>query len=218
MRIFLDSTSIDEVQRAAQTGFLAGVTTNPYLLSKAPDVGIDDLKKIASLVEGPFNLQVMADTEDEMIKQGEYFAKLTPNMVIKVPLTGPGLGACRRLSAQKIPVNVTLCFSVVQALLAAQAGATYVSPFMGRLEAEGKDALQLIEDIRVLYDMYGFETEILAASIRSVAHVEGAALRGADIATCPGAIFWKLHEHDLTDKGLAVMAPEYPELKNRLLP
>lgn len=217
MRLFLDSSVPADIERAHASGFLAGVTTNPHLLAQSPDINLDELQRLAKHVDVPFNLQVMATDTDDMVVQGERFSKLAPNIVVKVPLTEAGLQACRALTEQKIPVNVTLCFSVAGALLAAEAGAAYISPFIGRLEASGEDGLQLIEDIRILYDMHGLGTEILAASIRTRQHAEGAAIRGAEIATCPAAIFFDLHKHPLTDKGLEGIEPNYPALRKRLL-
>ncbi|TGW14567.1 fructose-6-phosphate aldolase [bacterium NHP-B] len=218
MRFFLDSSVPADIRRAHETGFLAGVTTNPHLLAQSSDLSFADLTAMAKVVEGPFNLQVLSEKADEMVAQGKYFASLADNIVVKVPLTTEGLKACRLLSEQDIPVNVTLCFSVAQALLAAQAGAAYISPFIGRLEASGGDGLQLIEDIRIAYDMGGMNTEILAASIRQREHAEGAALRGADIATCPAAVFFALHAHPMTDQGLETIVPHYPELRATCLP
>lgn len=216
MQIFLDSSTPDEIRRAAATGFLSGVTTNPHLLSGSPEITLPVLKDLASAVHGPFNLQVLSDKAEEMVSQGKIFSKLGPNIVVKVPLTAEGLKACDMLTQAKIPVNVTLCFSVAQAILAAEMGATYISPFVGRLDDSGGDGLQLVEDIRVAYDMGSFETQILAASIRTREQLEGASVRGAECATCPAKVFFSLHEHPLTDQGLENITKHYSKLKTQL--
>ena len=215
MRLFLDSPLASDIQKASETGFLAGVTTNPHLLAQHKDLTLDALVKTAKKIKHPFNLQVCSEDANEMIEQGKKLASLAPNIVVKVPLTQNGLKACQVLSKENIPVNVTLCFSVAGALMAAHAGAAYISPFIGRLEASGEDGLSLIEDIRILYDTHGFETEIIAASIRTRTHAEGAALRGAEIATCPPKVFFDLIHHPLTDQGIEGIVPNYPALKTK---
>ena len=216
MRLFLDSCVIKDIEAAVQTGFVEGLTTNPSLLAKADNPSLKLLQKIASLIKGPVSFQVLSESAEEMVLQGKNLAKIAENVVVKVPVTPEGLKATRMLADKNIPVNMTLCFSPAQALLAAKAGATYVSPFIGRLEDMGEDGLQLIEDIRLLYDYHSCETEIMAASIRNSKHAEGAALRGADIATLPFKVFQSLALHPATDKGLADIVPHYGTLQQKL--
>lgn len=204
MKIFLDTADLEEIKRAAKAGLIDGITTNPSLLSKVlGDRSLADyLKGIAEAVDGPVSLEVLATDLDGMVEQGRELASIADNVVVKVPLTEEGLKACRGLRSGGIRVNVTLCFSPSQALLAAKAGATYVSPFIGRLDDISHEGMDLIGQIREIYDNYGFETEILAASIRHPLHFVEAALLGADIATMPPDVLWKLVKHPLTDRGL----------------
>jgi transaldolase len=203
MKIFIDSADIDEIREYAGTGLVDGVTTNPSLAAKTGRDYVEVLKEITGIVKGSVSAEVLATDHDGMMAQGKRVAKIAGNITVKVPLTWDGLKACRGLRAEGITVNVTLCFSPVQAMMAAKAGATYISPFIGRVDDAGEDGVGLIRDIRAIYDNYGFETQILAASIRSVSHVRESALAGADIATIPGSIFKLLLNHPLTDKGLA---------------
>jgi transaldolase len=203
MKIFIDSADIDEIREYAGTGLVDGVTTNPSLAAKTGRDYVEVLKEITGIVKGSVSAEVLATDHDGMMAQGKRVAKIADNITVKVPLTWDGLKACRGLRAEGITVNVTLCFSPVQAMMAAKAGATYISPFIGRVDDAGEDGVGLIRDIRAIYDNYGFETQILAASIRSVSHVRESALAGADIATIPGSIFKLLLNHPLTDKGLA---------------
>ena len=204
MKIFIDTADIQEIRRAARAGLIDGVTTNPSLLSQVlGDRNVADyMQEIAEAVNGPVSLEVLATDSDSMFDQGRELATLGENVVIKVPLTEDGLVATRRLRDAGIGVNVTLCFSPSQALLAAKAGASFISPFVGRLDDISHDGMELIAQIREIYDNYGYDTEILVASIRHPLHFVEAALIGADVATVPPAVIWKLLNHPLTDRGL----------------
>lgn len=204
MKIFIDTADIQEIRRAARAGLIDGVTTNPSLLAKVVgDANLADyMKEITDAVDGPVSLEVLATDSEGMLAQGRDLAALADNVVIKVPLTEEGLVATRRLRAEGIGVNVTLCFSASQALLAAKAGATFISPFVGRLDDISHEGMELIAQIREIYDNYGFDTEILVASIRHPLHFVDSALLGADIATIPPAVLWRLVQHPLTDRGL----------------
>ena len=203
MKLFIDSADPKEVAKLAQTGLVDGVTTNPSLAAKTGLDYVESLQEICSSVKGPVSAEVLAVETAGMISEGKRFAKIAKNIAIKVPLTWEGLKACRALVDDGLMVNVTLCFSPVQAMLAAKAGATFISPFIGRLDDAGQDGMELIGEIRTIYDNYDFKTQILAASIRGVPHVRAAALAGADVATLPPDIFKALLNHPLTDKGLA---------------
>src|ERR1700759_4700797 len=203
MKIFLDTADVAEIREYAATGLVDGVTTNPSLAAKTVRDYGESLKEICSIISGSVSAEVLATDYDGMLKQGRAVSKIAKNITIKVPLTWDGLKACKALSDDGLMVNVTLCFSVVQAMMAAKAGATFISPFIGRLDDIGEDGMGLIRDIRAVYDNYGFKTEILAASIRSVSHVRESLLAGADVGTMPTDIFKKLLSHPLTDKGLA---------------
>lgn len=203
MKLFIDSADPKEIADCAATGLIDGVTTNPSLAAKT---GLDfrhSLERICALVPGSVSAEVIATDAAGMIAEGESLAQVAPNVTIKVPLTWDGLKACRSLSEKGLKVNVTLCFQPVQALMAAKAGARFISPFIGRLDDAGQDGMELIREIRHIYDNYDFATEILAASIRHVTHVRDAALAGADVATLPPKVFRELIAHPLTDKGLA---------------
>ena len=203
MKIFLDTADVAEIREFAASGLVDGVTTNPSLAAKTGKDYVAELKEICALVPGAVSAEVLATDTDGMLTQAAIFRKIAPNIAIKVPCTWDGLKACKALSQQGAMVNVTLCFSAVQAMLAAKAGAHFISPFIGRVDDVGEDGMTLIRDIRSIYDNYGYKTEILAASIRSVSHVLYSALAGADVATIPTDIFKKLLSHPLTDKGLA---------------
>ena len=203
MKLFIDSADIKEIREYAESGFVDGVTTNPSLAAKTGRDYVDVLEEICGIVKGSVSAEVLATDFDGMMAQGRRFSKIAKNITIKVPLTWDGLKACRALSGEGLAVNVTLCFSPVQAMMAAKAGASYISPFIGRVDDVGEDGVGLIRDIRAIYDNYDFKTNILAASIRSVSHVRESALAGADVATIPGSIFKLLLNHPLTDKGLA---------------
>ena len=203
MKIFLDTADLAEIRRAADAGLIDGVTTNPSLVAKVAEGDVTDMyREICDAVDGPVSLEVVAVDRATMVAEGRKLAALHENAVVKVPLTEDGLKACRDLVDEGHKVNVTLCFSVSQALLAAKAGATFVSPFIGRLDDISAEGMQLIHQIRQVYDNYGYDTEILAASIRSPMHVVEAMLIGADCCTIPPKVLWQLSRHPLTDKGL----------------
>ena len=203
MKLFLDTADAAEIRELSASGLVDGVTTNPTLAAKTGRDYGESLKEICSIIPGSVSAEVLSTDFDGMMKEGRSVAKIAKNITVKVPSTWDGMKACRALSGDGLMVNVTLCFSPVQAMMAAKAGATFISPFIGRVDDVGEDGMGLIRDIRTIYDNYGFKTEILAASIRSVSHVREAALAGADVATMPTDIFKKLMSHPLTDKGLA---------------
>ena len=202
MQLFLDTTDVAVLRDLAATGLVDGVTTNPPLIAKSGRNMLEVIKEICDLIPGPISAEVASVKADGMLAEGRKLAAIAPNVVVKVPLTRDGLIATREFSAQGVQTNVTLCFSAPQALLAAKAGASYISPFVGRLDDHGADGMELIAEIRAIYDNYGFDTEILAASIRSPAHVKAAALAGADCATIPPDVFQGLFKHPLTERGL----------------
>jgi len=201
MKFFIDTGNIDEIREAASLGILDGVTTNPSLIAKEGRDFHEVLRDIVSIVNGPISAEVTSTDHEEMLDQGRELAQIHPNIVVKVPLTKAGLQTCKRLRQEDIRVNVTLCFSPSQALLAAKADATYVSPFVGRLDDISHDGMELIRQIRAIYDNYDFTTQILAASIRHPLHVVDAALAGADVATIPFKVVQQLLEHPLTAIG-----------------
>lgn len=202
MKFFVDTADVAEIREVASTGLLDGVTTNPSLVAKTGRDFRTVIKEICSIVEGPVSAEVTALDADAMVTEGQSLAKIAGNVAVKVPLTWDGLKACRALAQSGLKVNVTLCFNANQALLAAKAGASFISPFIGRLDDAGHDGMELIGEIRQIYDNYDFTTEILAASIRTVNHVKYAALAGADVVTIPVAVMKSLVKHPLTDKGL----------------
>ncbi|MGC0372286.1 MAG: hypothetical protein DGJ47_000997 [Rickettsiaceae bacterium] len=202
MKIFLDTTNLEEIKKYQSIGIIDGVTTNPSLMAKSEEGFYDTARQICELVKGDVSLEAVANEYDNMIVEGNKILEIAPNVVIKLPITFEGLKACKYFSSRGKKVNMTLCFSANQALLAAKNGATYISPFIGRLDDIGEDGMELIEDIRIIYDNYGFETQILAASIRSAEHVHEAALCGADVATMGSKTLSELVKHPLTDKGL----------------
>ena len=202
MQLFLDTTDIDVLRRAAATGLVDGVTTNPTLIAKSGRNMIEVIAEICDAVEGPVSAEAVAEDAETLFAEGKRLAKIAENVVVKLPLTREGLIACSRFTAEGIKTNVTLCFSAAQALLAAKAGATFVSPFIGRIDDTGESGMDLIAEIRAIYDNYSFDTEILAASIRTPEHVRDAAIHGADCATIPPAVFEALFKHPLTEKGL----------------
>ncbi|MDH3291044.1 MAG: fructose-6-phosphate aldolase [Gemmatimonadota bacterium] len=214
MKFFLDTADLADIRWAARAGLIDGVTTNPTLMSRdAGDVDPNDvLKEICSLVDGPVSAEVVAVDAAGMYDEGRELAKLAENIVVKVPLIEDGLVAARRLAANGIKVNVTLAFSSVQCLVAAKAGATYVSPFLGRLDDIGHDAMEIIRETRIMFDNYSLETKILAASIRHPRHVADAALLGADAATMPPDVLRKLLLHPLTDRGLDQFLNDWSKL------
>jgi transaldolase len=217
MKLFLDTADLSDIRWASQAGLIDGVTTNPTLLSKhAGDVDPQNvLQEICSLVDGPVSAEVVAVDPDGMYTEGRELAKLADNIVVKIPMLEDGMIATRKLVADGVKVNVTLAFSSVQCLLAAKAGATYVSPFLGRLDDIGHDAMEIVRETRQIYDNYGMETEILAASIRHPRHVAEAALVGADVATMPTAVLKKLLLHPLTDRGLDQFLNDWSKLVAR---
>ncbi|MCA0044012.1 fructose-6-phosphate aldolase [Celeribacter litoreus] len=203
MKFFVDTADVDAIRELNDLGFVDGVTTNPSLIKKSGRDILEVTKEICDIVDGPVSAEVVALDYDSMVAEGRKLAKIADNVVIKLPLTLDGLKACKTLSGEGHMINVTLCFSVNQAILAAKSGATFISPFVGRLDDINLDGLELIEDIRTVYDNYGFETEILAASIRTVNHISDCAKIGADVITAPANVIKAMANHVLTDKGLA---------------
>ncbi|MBY6048008.1 fructose-6-phosphate aldolase [Vannielia litorea] len=202
MKFFVDTAEIDAIAELNDLGMVDGVTTNPSLILKSGRDILEVTKEICDMVDGPVSAEVVATEADAMLEEGKKLAGIAPNIAVKVPLTWAGLKTCKALSSQGTMVNVTLCFSANQALLAAKAGATFISPFIGRLDDLNLDGMDLIGDIRTIYDNYAFSTEILAASIRSVNHMKDAALIGADVATAPPGVIKQMANHVLTEKGL----------------
>ncbi|MEM9225270.1 MAG: fructose-6-phosphate aldolase [Pseudomonadota bacterium] len=203
MKFFVDTADVEAIRALDETGLMDGVTTNPSLIKKSGRDFTDVIKEICSFVSGPVSAEVVATDTDGMLREGRALAKIASNVVVKLPLTMDGLKACKTFAGEGIMTNVTLCFSANQGLLAAKAGATYISPCIGRLDDIHMDGMSLIEELRIIYDNYGFETEILAASIRSPLHVKDCAIAGADVVTAPPAVLTGLVIHPLTDKGLA---------------
>ena len=212
MKFFVDTAKIEDIKKANDMGVICGVTTNPSLIAKEGGKSQEEiLKEIASIVDGPISGEVKATTVDAegMIAEGREIAKLHPNMVVKIPMTVEGLKATKVLASEGIKVNVTLIFSANQALLAARAGAAYVSPFLGRLDDISQPGIDLIETIAAIFDNYGIDTEIIAASIRNPIHVTDCALAGADIATVPYSVIEQMTKHPLTDQGIEKFQKEY---------
>jgi transaldolase len=210
MKFFIDSADVGELKNLSALGLVDGVTTNPSLIAKSGRNFLDVLREVCDFVEGPVSAEVTATDAEGMIAEGRALAKIADNIAVKVPLTWAGLRACKTLTDEDTMVNVTLCFSANQALLAAKAGATFVSPFIGRLDDIGQDGMELIREIRQIYDNYpDLPTEILAASIRHPVHVTQAAKAGADVATVPPNVFKQLIEHPLTEKGLATFLADW---------
>ncbi|AUM74300.1 fructose-6-phosphate aldolase [Paracoccus jeotgali] len=203
MKFFVDTADVDAIRELNELGMVDGVTTNPSLILKSGRDITEVTREICEMVDGPVSAEVVAEKADDMIREGKLLAEIAENIAIKVPLTWDGLKACRALSDDGHMVNVTLCFSAAQAILAAKAGATFISPFIGRLDDIHLDGMDLIEDIRTIYDNYGYETQILAASIRSVNHIIESGRIGADVITAPPAVIKAMAGHPLTDKGLA---------------
>lgn len=202
MKFFIDTADIDDIKELAATGLLDGVTTNPSLIKKSGRKFFEVIEEICGVIEGPVSAETVATDHKTMLEEGRRLAGIAKNIAVKVPLTVDGLKTCKALSDDGVMVNVTLCFSATQALLSAKAGATFVSPFVGRLDDISEDGMALIEDIRLIFDNYDFATEILVASVRSPMHVLEAARIGADAATIPADVLRKLFDHPLTDKGL----------------
>ncbi|KAB2911152.1 MAG: fructose-6-phosphate aldolase [Hyphomicrobiaceae bacterium] len=218
MKFFVDTADVAEIKELAATGLLDGVTTNPSLVAKAKRDFKEIIAEICALVPGPVSAEVAALDAEGMVREGRALARIAKNVTVKVPLTWEGLKACRVLTGDGTMVNVTLCFSANQALLAAKAGATFVSPFIGRLDDIGLDGMELIREIRTIYDNYpALKTEILAASIRNVGHVKHAALIGADVATVPPAVLKALVAHPLTDKGIELFLADWKKTGQKIM-
>lgn len=213
MKIFIDSADIKELELAAASGLIDGVTTNPSLVAQSGQKFEDLLQRICVLIDGPISAEVISTQAAQMIEEGRKLAKIHRNIVVKLPLTPEGLKACKALTADSIKTNVTLCFTPLQAMLAAKAGATYVSPFVGRLDDIGQAGMALIKDIRQVYSNYGYKTQILVASVRHVEHLLQAALVGGDVATIPYKVFQQAFVHPLTDSGLARFLKDWENAK-----
>lgn len=216
MKFFVDTANIDEIKELTPTGLIDGVTTNPSLIMKSGRDFKEVIAEICTLTPGPVSAEVTAVEADAMVSEGKTLAAIAENVCVKLPLTIAGLTACNRLSSEGIQTNVTLCFSANQALLAAKAGATFISPFIGRLDDLNLDGMELIRDIRCIYDNYNFSTEILAASIRSANHVKDSALAGADVATIPPAVITSLAKHILTDNGLKAFLDDWAKTGQKI--
>lgn len=217
MKFFVDTADVDAIAELNELGMVDGVTTNPSLILKSGRDILEVTKEIADMVAGPVSAEVVALEADRMIEEGRRLAGIADNIAIKVPLTWDGLKACKALSGEGKMVNVTLCFSANQALLAAKAGASFISPFIGRLDDINLDGMEIIGDIRAIYDNYGFETQILAASIRSVNHVYQAAMIGADVMTAPPRVITQMARHPLTDKGLEAFLKDWEKTGQKIL-
>jgi transaldolase len=218
MKFFVDTADTAEIRELAATGLLDGVTTNPSLVAKTGRNFIDVIKEICSVVEGPVSAEVTATDYDKMVAEGRRLADIAKNVCVKVPLTSPGLKACKTLSQAGIKINVTLCFSAAQAILAAKAGATFISPFVGRLDDVGSDGMELIADIVQIYANYpAFTTEVLVASVRHPIHVVEAAKMGAHVATVPPNVLKQMFNHPLTDKGLAAFLADWAKTGQSIL-
>lgn len=217
MKFFIDTADIAEIRDLAVTGLLDGVTTNPSLVAKSGKSFIPLIEEICTVVKGPVSAEVAATDYETMLKEGEKLAKIAENIAVKVPLTPAGLKVCKHLTDKGTMVNVTLCFSAAQALLAAKAGATFISPFVGRLDDIGTDGMELIADIVSIYENYDFATEVLVASVRHPMHIVDAAKIGAHVATCPPNVIRQLYNHPLTDKGLAAFVEDWKKTGQSIL-
>jgi len=217
MKFFVDSADLNAIAELNDIGLVDGVTTNPSIIAKSGRDFKEVIKEICKITEGHVSAEVVAMEADKMIEEGRTLRKIAPNVCVKLPLTMDGLKACSTLSREGTPTNLTLCFSPNQALLAAKCGATYISPFIGRLDDLSLDGMELIEDIRTIYDNYGFETEILAASIRNANHVKECAIVGADVMTAPPSVIKGLANHALTDKGLAAFMKDWKKTGQSIL-
>lgn len=215
MKIFIDTANIDEIRQAHRLGVISGVTTNPSLIAKEGRNFREVVQEICAIVDGPISAEVISLKAEEMVKEAEELARIHPNVVIKVPMTPDGLTATRMLKEKGIKTNVTLVFSANQALLAALAGAAFVSPFVGRLDDVGQDGMELIRDIVQIFDLYGFDTEIIAASIRHPIHVTESAKAGAHIATIPFKVIIQMTKHPLTDIGIQKFLADWETVKNK---
>ena len=217
MKFFVDTADTAEIEALSRTGLLDGVTTNPSLIAKSGRNFLEVIAEIAKLVDGPVSAEVVATGADDMLREAAKLLTLGDNITIKVPLTMDGLRACMTLSDDGVMVNVTLCFSATQALLAAKAGAAFISPFVGRHDDVGFDGMSLIQDIRIIYDNYAFDTEILVASVRHPVHVLQAAKIGADVCTMPPAVIRALANHPLTDRGLEGFSADWAKTGQSIL-
>jgi len=217
MKFFVDTANVDEIRELVPTGLVDGVTTNPSLIMKSGRDFREVVAEICGFIDGPVSAEVTAMEAAKMITEGKSLAKIAGNVTVKLPLTMDGITACKALTGEGVKTNVTLCFSANQALLAAKAGATFISPFIGRLDDIGLDGMELIREIRCIYDNYDFRTEILAASIRSQNHVKDAALAGADVATVPPGVIKSLVKHPLTDKGLDAFMADWAKTGQKIL-
>ena len=217
MKFLVDTEDVEAIAALNDLGFVDGVTTNPSLIMKSGRDILEVTKEICDMIEGPVSAEVVALEYDEMIKEGRKLAEIAGNIAVKVPLTWDGLKTCKTLSSEDTMVNVTLCFSANQALLAAKAGATFISPFIGRLDDINIDGLELIEDIRTIYDNFNFRTEILAASIRNANHISDCAKIGADVVTAPPNVLQNLAKHPLTDKGLDAFMKDWAKTGQKIL-
>ena len=217
MKLFLDTANIDEIKALAASGLIDGVTTNPSLIAKSGRDFLEVIAEICAIIDGPVSAEATASDAPTMLKEGEKLASIAKNVAVKVPLTEAGLLVCKQLSDKEVMVNVTLCFSASQALLAAKAGARFISPFVGRLDDIATDGMGLIEEITAIYANYDFPTEILVASVRGVQHVVDAALLGADVATVPPQIITAMFKHPLTDKGIEAFTADWKKSGQSIL-
>ena len=218
MEFFLDTADVDSIRELSETGLIDGVTTNPSLVAKSGKDFFTILKDISKIVSGPISAEVTALESNDMIAEGEKLAKIAKNIVIKLPLTQEGLKACKKLTKKKIKTNVTLCFSPAQALIAAKSGATYISPFVGRLDDIGENGMELIQKIKDIYSNYPkLDTKILVASVRNMEHVAQAAIIGADVVTLPPKILEELYEHPLTKKGLDAFLEDWKKTNQKII-
>jgi transaldolase len=215
MKFFLDTANIDEIKRVKRLGLVNGVTTNPTIIAHEGRDFEDVIKEICSIVDGPVSAEVLGLTTEEMVEEARVLATWAPNVVVKIPMTEAGLAAVHILSKEGIKTNVTLIFTVAQGLMAAKAGATYVSPFVGRLDDIGTEGLQLIKRLKTVLSNYNYETEIITASVRNLQHVEETAIAGADIATIPGNLFPKLWSHPLTEKGIKQFLEDWKKVPKK---
>jgi len=219
MKFFIDTAELDEIRDLAATGMVDGVTTNPSLIAKSGADFLTRIREICEIIDGPVSAEVAATDYETMLEEGRYISKVADNVAVKVPLTEAGLKVCKALSDDGVMVNVTLCFSANQALLAAKAGATFISPFVGRLDDIGQNGMELIADIIEVYSAYPMiETEVLVASVRGPNHVLAAAKMGADVATIPPSVLRQLYKHPLTDKGLAAFVSDWEKTGQTILP
>jgi len=218
MKFFVDTADLKQIEGLLPSGFVDGVTTNPSLIAKQGGNMRETIEKICGIVSGPVSAEVTATDFDNMLKEGEYLASIAKNVAVKVPLTVNGLKTCKKLREKNIMVNVTLCFSAAQALLAAKAGATFISPFVGRLDDIGENGMDLIKDIVTMYNNYNLKTEVLVASIRTKQHLIDSAIIGAHVATLPPKVIHELYDHPLTDKGLKAFLDDWAKTGQSILP